>query len=91
MTVVATLKDGTSVVKSSVTQVVAAGMVYLTISFTEIKRIQAILNILVTATSPVTSAYGPQHAKITGNQVGFTLASVGAGTTITVEGVAAGN
>jgi len=39
------------------------------------------------STDPKTFAYGIQHKQIVGNVVGFTIQEVGAGTTLTAEGV----
>jgi hypothetical protein len=90
MTVVGTLKDGRTVAKATLTQVVGAGVVYLTVTITELQTIDAVLEVHTVSTDPKTYAYGPEHVTVAGNVVGFTLREVGAGTTLTAEVVALG-
>jgi len=87
---VATLLDGRTVEKASCSQVVAAGMIYLTVTLTHLKTIDAVLEIHSTNESPRTTAYGPQHVTVSGSVVGFTMQAIGAGTTLYWDLIALG-
>ena len=80
--IAATHLDGRTTVKVSCTQVVAAGMIHLSVTLTTLKTIDAVLDIQTTSSSPKTAAYGPEMIAVSGAIVGFTLQAVGAGTTL---------
>ncbi|MFQ5833720.1 MAG: hypothetical protein ACE5H4_13515 [Candidatus Thorarchaeota archaeon] len=90
MTVVGTLKDGSTISKQSDSSVVASGTVYIQVTIADLQNIQAVLNVKVTSTDPKTSVGDINHVDVSGNVVGFTLLSVGAGTTLSSEIVALG-
>ena len=87
---VATLLDGRSIEKASCSQVVAAGRIHLTVTLTYLKTIDAVLDIHTTNESPRTTGYGPEHVTVSGAVVGFTMESIGAGTTLYWDVVALG-
>ena len=94
MTIVATLKDGHTIAKASNTVVVpiGGGSISISITFSELRQIDAILQIQVDKTDPpvlIEGAVGT-HKNISGNVVGFTITGVSAGTTLTASAVAIG-
>jgi len=90
VTIIGTLLDGRTIVKTTHVQVVPAGTVWLEVTVPELKHIDAVLNVQVEDTDPKTYAYGPQHKTIVGNVVGISLQEVGATTTLTLEVVTIG-
>ena len=94
MTVVGTLVDGRTLSKASntVTVPIGGGNISMTITFPELRHIDAVLQIQVDATDPPVNIEGAvgTHKNIVGNVVGFTIFGVSAGTTLTASGVAVG-
>jgi len=96
MPIVATLhRDGRTIVKSTVIQVIPAGAqgLYFTVTFPELRTVEQILHIEAT-TSPktwITSAGLMQSKRYLGNTVGISLyLTPTAGTTLTAEILAIG-
>lgn len=83
-------KDDRTVAKGVTTEVVASGMVYLTVTVPNLNFIEEILDLQVSHTDPATTAYGLCNKTIEGNVVGITVTNVGAGTTLTLEAIAVG-
>ena len=94
MTIIATLKDGHTIAKASNTVVVpiGGGNVSMSITFSELRRIDAVLQVQVDATDPPVNIEGEvgTHKSISNNVVGFTIFGVSAGTTLTASAVAIG-
>ena len=94
MTVVGTLVDGRTLSKASntITVPIGGGNISMTITFPELRHIDAVLQIQVDATDPPVNIEGAvgTHKNIVGNVVGFTIFGVSAGTTLTASGVAVG-
>jgi len=96
MPILATLhRDGRTIVKSTVTQVVPAGAqgLYLTVTFPELRTVEQILHIEAT-TDPkvwILTAGLMQDKSYVGNTVGISLyLDPAAGTTLTAEVLAIG-
>jgi hypothetical protein len=96
MPIIATLhRDGRTIVKGSVSRVVAAGAqgLYVTVTFPELRTVEQLLHIEFT-TSPkvwITTASHPQDKNYVGNTVGISLyLTPAAGTTLTAEILAIG-
>jgi len=94
VTIVGTLVDGRTIAKASNTVVVpiGGGHISMTITFSELRQIDAVLQIQVDATDPPVLIEGEvgTHKNIVGNVVGFTIFGVSAGTTLTASAVAIG-
>lgn len=90
MTVIGTLKDGSTISKQTDSTVVGSGTVYVQVTVADLENVQAVLNVQVTSTKPKTSVGEINHVDVNGNVVGFTQLSVGAGTTLSSEIVALG-
>ena len=84
--------DGRKVAYASKTQVVESGTQEVNLTFDDLLRVEYLLSVVV-KTNPVTTAhvetYSVDARASHANVVGMTL-SVGAGTTLTVEGWAVG-
>jgi hypothetical protein len=65
-------------------------MVYVQVTITELGTIDAVLNAIVTNSSPRTTSGAISHPDISANVVGITIENVGAGSTLTAEIVAVG-
>ncbi|RLI77680.1 hypothetical protein DRP04_11055 [Archaeoglobales archaeon] len=93
MVVIATL-DGHVIAKASNTIIVPVdgGNISMTITFPELRQIDAVLQIQVDKTDPPVNIEGAvgTHKNIVGNVVGFTIFGVSAGTTLTASGVVLG-
>jgi len=94
VTIIATLKDGHTIAKATGTVVVpiAGGNVSVSITFSELRQIDAVLQVQVDGTDPPVNIEGEvgTHKNIVGNVVGFTIFGVSAGTTLTASAVAIG-
>ena len=96
MPIICTLhRDGRTIVKGTVTQVIPAGAqgLYLTVTFPELRKVEQILHIEAT-TNPktwITSAGLMQSKSYSNNVVGISLyLNPAAGTTLTAEVLAIG-
>jgi len=91
-----TFMDGDTLVEYEKCTVISAGdllnnMVFISIEMPVLKTIEKVITILVTNdTSPAQTAYGPTAVRVSGNVVGFTLASVASTGTICVNVAAVG-
>jgi len=94
VTIVGTLVDGRTLSKASnvVTVPIGGGHISMTITFPELRQIDAVLQIQVDKTDPPVRIEGAvgTHKNIVGNVVGFTIFVVSAGTTLTATAVAVG-
>jgi len=91
MTVVAKLADGRVIARDTSDQIVVpvgGGSQAVTITMKDLGVVEYVLQVNVT-TDPVVQVSVPQNVKIDKNVVGMTL-YFGAGTTLTVEAIAAG-
>ena len=85
-----TFKDGDTLVEYEHTEVVASGMVVVTVSMPVLQTIEKVLTCLVTLTDPATTTGAISNVKVSGTTVGMTLENIGAGTTITINVAAVG-
>lgn len=92
MTIIATLhRDGRTIVKSTVTQVIPGGAqgLYLTFTFSELRTVEQLLHLEITTW---VQSHNPQDKTYSKNTVGLSLyLDAAAGTTLTAEAVAIGN
>ncbi|MHA1955540.1 MAG: hypothetical protein ACW968_01320 [Candidatus Thorarchaeota archaeon] len=91
--IVSTLKDGDTIVEYEYTEVVSPtnSQVFISLTMPVISTIDKIVELHVTNnTSPAVTAYGITAVRVSGNVVGFTIASVAASTTIAVNCCAIG-
>ena len=91
MTICATLYDGRTIVKTTKVVPVLAGGCSITLTFPELRTIDAVLHLQVDRTVPPAEVYGVGNFKsLKANVVGFTITSVSVATTLTIEGVVVG-
>jgi len=91
MTIVTVLPDGKVVARgsSTVTVPLGGGDQPVTITFSELKNVEQVLQYNF-HTNPIVDPGTPVNEKIEKNVVGVTLAGVAAGTTLTVEALVVG-
>ena len=77
-----TFKGGDTLVEYEHTEVVASGMVHVTVSFPVLRTIEKILTVHVVNTTPSTTTGAVSNIKLSGTTVGFTLENMGAGSTL---------
>ena len=94
MTIVGTLVDGRTIAKASntVTVPIGGGNISMTITFSELRHIDAVLQVQVDETDPPVNIEGEvgTHKSIINNVVGFTIFGISAGTILTASAVAIG-
>jgi len=84
------LRDGRVVAQGSTTLILpSAGTYSVVVRIPDLRLISWVLRYRF-STNPVCDPGSPVNEKITGNVVGFTLAGVGAATTLTVDVLAVG-
>ena len=91
--VVATLRDGRVIAwaKRNI-GTIGGGNISMTITFPELRHIDAVLQVQVDKTVPSVNIEGAvgTHKNISDNVVGFTIFGISAGTTLTATAVAVG-
>jgi len=87
--VVAELKDGRVMAKSTYTEVKSSGTVAVTVVVPDLREVETLISVKF-STNPDTSIYHDMDHKITGNVVGFTVYTIAASTTLTSEVIAIG-
>jgi len=94
LTIVGRLADGRTISKASntVTVPIGGGNISMTITFPELRHIDAVLQVQVDKTVPSVNIEGAvgTHKNISDNVVGFTIFGISAGTTLTATAVAVG-
>ena len=90
--IIGTLKDGSTMIEKTITEVVGAGTVFLTVQLPVLRSglVWKILEIHITQTDPKTAVGSAQMIEVSGNVCGFTLAGIVASTTLSYNLAAIG-